>query len=301
MRNIFVINSARVFEQFCRAMAMGSGLLLIAIFVMMTLLGWPLIESGRFQALFSTEWNPQANSYGILPMVMGSLRITLLSLLFSLPMSLSAACLAEVLAPRPIRKLLLTAVRFMAGVPTVVYGFVAVFLLVPIMREYLIQGSGFSILTASLVLAVLISPTMIIFFVNGLQSVPSSYRTAADSLGARPMQKLFYLLLPQAYPSLLIGVVLGLGRAMGDTMISLMLAGNSVAMSESVIESGRTLTAHIALVIAADFSSMEFTTIFFCGLTLSLFTIFLILSIRLLGKIGIDKAIKVDIYEERKP
>ena len=275
-------------------MAMGSGLLLIAILLMMTILGWPLLESGRFLALFSTDWNPQGQSYGILPMVMGSLRITLLALLFSLPMSISAACLVELLAPRPLRRLLLITIRFMAGIPTVVYGFVAVFLLVPLMREYIVKGSGFSILTASLVLAVLIAPTMIIFFVNGMQSVPRSYCAAVDSLGARPMQKLVYLLLPQAYPTFLVGIVLGLGRAMGDTLISLMLAGNSVAMPDSVAESGRTLTGHIALVIAADFSSMEFTTIFVCGLTLSLFTIFLVLSIRLLGHFGADRVIKVE-------
>lgn len=282
-------------------MAMGSGLLLIAILLIMTFLGWPLIESGRFLALLSAEWNPQQHAYGILPMVMGSLRITLLAILFSVPMSISAACLAQVLAPRSVRRLLLITIRFMAGVPTVVYGFVAVFLLVPLMREYLIKGSGFSILTASLVLAILIAPTMIIFFVNGLQSVPKSYSNVADSLGARPMQKLLYLLLPQAYPTFLVGIILGLGRAMGDTMISLMLAGNSVALSNSITESGRTLTAHIALVIAADVSSMEFTTIFFCGLTLSLFTIFLIISIRLLGLLGNDHTVKLDGYSKRRP
>lgn len=281
-------------------MAMGGGLLLIAILLIMTTLGWPLVENGRFLALFSSEWNPRQHAYGILPMVMGSLRITLLALLFSLPMSISAACLTEVLAPRPVRRLLLVTIRFMAGIPTVVYGFVAVFLLVPLMREYLIRGSGFSIITAALVLAVLIAPTMIIFFVNGLQGVPRSYSSAVDSLGARPMQKLVYLLLPQAYPTFLVGIILGLGRAMGDTMISLMLAGNSVALPNSITESGRTLTAHIALVIAADVSSMEFTTIFFCGLTLSLFTIFLIISIRLLGLFGSDRRVGLDDYDERQ-
>lgn len=296
-----MINAEKKFEQFCRAMAMGSGLLLITILLILTILGWPLIENGRVLALFSPEWNPRQHSYGILPMVMGSLRITLLALVFSLPMSISAACLAEVLAPRSVRRLLMIAIRFMAGIPTVVYGFVAVFLLVPLMREYLIQGSGFSILTASLVLAVLIAPTMIIFFVNGLQNVPESYSTAVDSLGARPMQKLLYLLLPQAYPTFLVGIILGLGRAMGDTMISLMLAGNSVALSNSITESGRTLTAHIALVIAADVSSMEFTTIFFCGLTLSLFTISLIISIRLLGRFGANHNIQLEDHNARKP
>lgn len=282
-------------------MAMGSGLLLLAIIFMMAWLGWPLVESGSFFALFSTVWNPREQSYGILPMVLGSVRITFLALLFSLPMSISAACLAEVLAPRSLRRFLLTAIRFMAGVPTVVYGFVAVFLLVPLMREYLVQGSGFSILTASLVLAVLISPTMIIFFVNGLQSVPRTYSVAVDSLGARPMQKLVYLLLPQSYPTFLVGTILGLGRAMGDTLISLMLAGNSVALPDSVAEPGRTLTGHIALVIAADFSSMQFTTIFACGLSLSMFSICIILSIRLLDHFGTSRTIQTETSREIAP
>ena len=261
-------------------------MLLIAILFLMVVLGWPLFESGQLGSLFAADWNPQQKSYGILPMVLGSVRITLLALLFSLPMSISAACLVELLAPRPLRRLLLLVIRFMAGVPTVVYGFVAIFLLVPLMREYIIEGSGYSILTASLVLAVLIAPTMITFFVNGMKSVPRSYCAVVDSLGARPMQKLIYLIIPQAYPTFLVGIVLGIGRAMGDTLISLMLAGNSVAIPDSVTESGRTLTGHIALVIAADFASMEFATIFACGLTLSLFTICLILSVRLLGRFG---------------
>ena len=271
---------------------MSSGLLLIAILLTMAVLGWPLIENGRLPALFSTIWNPREHSYGIVPMVLGSLRITVLALLFSLPISICAACLVALLAPRPLRRLLLFTIRFMAGVPTVVYGFVAVFLLVPFMREYLVEGSGFSILTASIVLGILIAPTMIIFFVNGLQSVPKPYCAAVDSLGARPMQKLIYLLIPEAYPTLLIGIILGLGRAMGDTLISLMLAGNSIAMPDSVTQSGRTLTAHIALVIAADFSSMEFTTIFACGIALSLFTVCFIVSIRLLNRFGTKRGLE---------
>ena len=161
---MIVLNREKNFEFLCRAMAMGSGFLLIAILLMMAILGWPLVENGRISALFSSNWDPRAQSYSIVPMMLGSLRITLLALLFSLPMSIATACLTEVIAPRPLRRVLQITVRFMAGVPTVVYGFVAVFLLVPFMREYLIYGSGFSILTASLVLAVLIAPTMIIFF-----------------------------------------------------------------------------------------------------------------------------------------
>ena len=171
-------------------------------------------------------------------------------------------------------------VRFMAGIPTVIYGFVAVFVLVPFMREQLSGGSGFNILTASIVLALLIAPTMIVFFVNGLGNVEKSYCLAVDALGGRPVQKLLYLLLPQAWPTVIAGVIMGFGRAMGDTLISLMLAGNSIAIPEGVFDSGRTLTAHIALVIAADFASMEFRSIFACGLVLYIFSVTAVILLR---------------------
>ncbi|EKD35014.1 MAG: phosphate ABC transporter permease [uncultured bacterium] len=174
----------------------------------------------------------------------------------------------------------------MAGIPTVIYGFVAVFLLVPFMREQLAGGSGLNILTASMVLALLIAPTMIIFFVGGLSSVNKGYCLAVDAMGGRPVQKLLYLQLPQAWPALIAGVIMGLGRAMGDTLISLMLAGNSVAVPHAATDAGRTLTAHIALVIAADFASMQFKSIFACGLALYVFTLIVVVLLRLLtGKL----------------
>jgi len=270
-------------ESLCKFAAVGSAMLTIAVFLMMVWLGWPLIESGQLVSVFAGEWNPRHGMWGIYSMLFGSLRIALLALLFSIPLSLGAACTAAVLAPLALRRLFMGVVRFMAGIPTVIYGFVAVFLLVPFMREYITGGSGFSILTASLVLSVLIAPTMIIFFVNGLTNVPHEFSLAVDALGAKPVQKLLYLLLPQSWQTIVAGIVLGFGRAMGDTLISLMLAGNSVAMPDSVMASGRTLTAHIALVIAADFDSLEFRTIFACGLALYFFTFLVVALLRLLN------------------
>lgn len=247
-------------------------MLIIAVLLLTLWLGWPVIRDGQLLSMLTGTWDPDNAQYGIYPMLVGSIRISLLALFFSVPLSLGASFTIVALAPRMIRKPLLAIVRFMAGIPTVIYGFVAVFLLVPFMREYIIGGSGFSIFTASLVLSILIAPTMIIFFVNGLSSVPRDYCLAVDALGAGAVQKLLYLLVPQAWPTIIAGVILGLGRAMGDTLISLMLAGNSVALSDTTMASGRTLTAHIALVIAADFDSIEFRSIFVCGLVLYCFT-----------------------------
>ena len=272
---------------FFRLSAVGSAVLTIAVFIMMLWLGWPLLESGQLLSLLVQEWNPRHELYGIYPMLVGSIRISLLALFFSVPLSLGVSFVVTVFAPRSLRNVLLAVVRFMAGIPTVIYGFVAVFLLVPFMRDYLTGGSGFSIFTASLVLGVLIAPTMVIFFVNGLTNVSADYCRAVEALGAKPVQKLLYLLVPQAWPTIVAGIILGLGRSMGDTLISLMLAGNSVALSNTALASGRTLTAHIALVIAADFSSIEFKTIFACGLVLYLFTLFFVACFRLISRQGI--------------
>lgn len=250
---------------------------------MMLVLGWPLLSSGQFFTLLSEEWLPGMEVYGIYPMLIGSLTISVLALCFSLPISLGTAFVAATLAPRPCRKAVLAMVRFMTGVPTVVYGFVAVFLLVPFMREQLTGGSGLNILTASMILAILIAPTMIVYFVGGLGNVDKSYCLAVDALGGSPVQKLLYLQLPQAWPIVVAGIIMGLGRAMGDTLISLMLAGNSVAVPHAASDAGRTLTSHIALVIAADFASMQFKSIFACGLVLYVFTLIVVVLLRLLG------------------
>jgi phosphate transport system permease protein len=263
-----------------RLAAFGCGFLTIAVFMMMLYLGWPLLTSGQFFVLLSQNWLPEQNIYGIYPMLTGSIAIAILSLCLSLPISLGTAFIAATLAPPRLRKVVMIMVRFMAGIPTVIYGFVAVFLLVPFMREQLAGGSGLNILTASLVLALLIAPTMIVFFVNGLGNVDKSYCLAVDALGGRPIQKLLYLQLPQAWPTIIAGIIMGFGRAMGDTLISLMLAGNSIAVPHSVVDSGRTLTAHIALVIAADFASMEFKSIFACGLVLYGFSVIVVMLFR---------------------
>jgi len=265
-----------------RLAAFGCAFLTIAVFGMMLFLGWPLLSSGQFFVLLTREWLPSQEIYGIYPMIAGSMTIALLALCLSLPISLGTAFVAATLAPQRLRKVVLVTVRFMAGIPTVIYGFVAVFLLVPFMREQLAGGSGLNILTASMVLALLIAPTMIVFFVNGLGNVARSYCLAVDALGGKPVQKLLYLQLPQAWPTVLAGVILGFGRAMGDTLISLMLAGNSIAVPRGVFDSGRTLTAHIALVLAADFASMEFKSIFACGLVLYTFSVVVVILLRYL-------------------
>ena len=264
--------SRSLIEWFFFLSAALCGLLTLALFLLMFWFGLPLLGEGQTLQLFQGRWNPSQGQYSIYPMLVGSLSIALLAMLFSLPLSLGTSFLITTLAPKRLAGLLLDTIRLMSGIPTVIYGLVAVFLLVPIMRESLAKGNGMCILTAAMVLAILIAPTMIIFFVNALRSIPIHFILAADALGASKVDRLIHILLPQAWPGILTGILMGLGRALGDTMISLMLAGNALAMPQSVTDSARTLTAHIGLVIADDFESLEFRSIFACGMVLYIFT-----------------------------
>lgn len=261
--------------------AVFSGLLTVAVFFFLFYFGLPLMQSGQLADLLFSSWAPDKGLYGIYPMLTTSLTLAVLSMLISFPVSLGCSFIITSLAPVRLRRVLLTMVRVMTGIPTVVYSFAALFLLVPLMRNLVGHGSGMSILTAAPVLALVIAPTMILFFVNSFTGVSSSFTLAVDALGGSEIQKLLYVIIPQAWPGIVNGVLLGFGRAMGDTMVSLMLAGNSTAVPESMTESARTLTAHIALVMAFDFDSMEFKSIFVCGLFLYILTAALMLLFRM--------------------
>jgi phosphate transport system permease protein len=255
----------------------------VTIFGFMVVLGLPLIEGGHAFTLLSKPWMPGSGSYGIYPMIAGTLAIAFLGLAFAFPLSIGCACMVSVLGPRPVSLVLRKVVELMTGIPTVIYGFVGIFLLVPIVRDLFEHGSGMCILTASLMLAILVSPTMILFFSDSFSRVPQSYLTAIDALGGNKVQKLFYVILPCGRNGVVIGLILALGRAIGDTLIALMLAGNATGGPDSLLDSARTLTSHIALVIAADYESLEFKSIFACGMVLYLFAALAALAVRFIG------------------
>ena len=260
-----------------------SVLLTILILGFMVILGLPLFEGGLFFDLLTKPWSPHQGLYGIYPMVLGTLAIAFLGVLFGFPLSLGCASLISVLGPKTVSSFLKRIVQLMTGVPTVIYGFVGIFLLVPFIRELFQAGSGMCVLSASLMVAILVSPTMILFFSDSFNQVPKSYLNAVDSLGGSRVQKFLYVVLPCAWKGVLTGLILGVGRALGDTLIALMIAGNAVQAPSSVLDSARALTSHIALVIAADYESFEFKSIFACGIVLYLFTTVIVIGIRTLG------------------
>lgn len=149
--------------------AVCSGLLTAAVFIFLLIFSLPLLQNGQLTALLLSSWAPDKGMYGIYPMLTTSLTLACLSLAISFPISLGCSFVITALAPARLRRFLLSMVRLMTGIPTVVYSFAALFLLVPFMRNILGQGSGMCILTAAPVLALLIAPTMIIFFVGSLK------------------------------------------------------------------------------------------------------------------------------------
>ena len=249
----------------------ASTVIILAILVFMVVLGLPHFKGNSFFTILTGPWAPQQGLYGILPMISGTLWIALLATTFCLPLSLGTSFVMTSLGGLRLRRALGVLVRFMTGIPTVIYGFVGIFLLVPLIREGF-GGSGMCVLTAGIMLALLISPTMILFFTDSLHSVNSSYLEAAKALGANRVQRLLYVMVPKAIGGMTSGFILALGRALGDTLIALMLAGNAIQAPHGILEPARTLTAHIALVKAADFDSLEFRSIFACGIILYLFT-----------------------------
>jgi len=240
----------------------------------------PIFTQNIFVGMFSTHWNPDAGQYGLLPMVAGTLTVALLATAIGFVGALAAALHWEGMRPGRLRTLLYRAAMVAGAIPTVVYGLVGVLILVPWLREYVVAGSGWSILSAGVMLSLVIWPTMVLFLIDTFRGTPVEFATITSALGGERVQYQIGLLLPFHRRSIGIALALGLARAMGDTMIALMLAGNSIQMSGSLLDAVRTLPAHIALLFAGDFDSPAFRSIFVSGLIL------MGLAVLLLGIIG---------------
>ncbi len=263
--------------------AILSASITISILSFMLFFSLPLFKGGEVAEFFTFGWNPYEGRFGILPMMAGTGIIAFLALFIATPFGIGCSALISVFPKQSFGIFLRKAVEFMTGIPTVIHGFVAIFLLVPFIREIFEKGTGICVLSASIMLAFLILPTIVLFLSDAFNAVPKSYLDAADSLGATPVQKLIYVIIPSTWKGIISGLVLAAGRAVGDTLISLMIAGNALQIPRGLDDAARTLTAHIALIIASDYESPEFKSIFICGLILFFFTTLIVLFLRLLG------------------
>lgn len=207
--------------------------------------GLPAIAKiGPLKFLTGTEWRPSNNVFGILPMIVASLYVTGGAIVVGVPIAIFTAVFMARYCPKKIYKPLKSGIELMAGVPSIVYGFFGLVLLVPLIRK-LFGGTGTSMLAASLLLGMMILPTIIGPTESAIRSVPENYYEGSLALGATKERSIFFVMLPAAKSGILAAVVLGIGRAIGETMAVIMVAGNQPRMPKGLLEGLRTLTANI--------------------------------------------------------
>ncbi len=248
-------------------------LLLITVFIFAQ--GLPLIFKVGFKNFFSTHWAPTKGHFGIISMIVGSLFVTFGALIVGVPLGLACAIFLAEFSPPAMQKTLKPIIELLAGIPSVVYGFIGIVILVPLVRE-LFGGSGFSILTSSLVLGIMILPTIVSISYDSLIAVPQTYREGSFALGATKWQTVLMVLFPAARSGIIASIILGMGRAIGETMAVIMIAGNALKIPHSILDSVRTITSTIALELGYS-TGYHRLALFACGSVL--FIIIIILNI----------------------
>jgi phosphate transport system permease protein len=264
--------ASRYVEVLLQSATVFSALVVLFLLGFLIYFTLPLFAKGEFAELFSLHWRPFHGQFGILPMVFGTLALAISALLIAYPVGLGICLFVHGLGPGWLARPVLLLIHGMSGIPTVVYGFVTVFLMVPFLRNNFSHGSGFSLLAASLTLSILILPTIVLLINSQLQQTVPALRLTAIALGIPRVQELIRISLPASSYGLLAAAIMGFGRAVGDTLIALMVAGNATQIPESALDSIRTLTAHIALVVATDSQNTTYHSLFACGLILFLTT-----------------------------
>lgn len=245
--------------------------------------GIPAIgKIGVADFLFGETWRPSNDIYGILPMILGSIYVTAGAIILGVPIALLTSVFLAYYCPKRMYPVLQSAVSLMAGVPSVVYGFFGLVMIVPTMQQ--ITGrDGSNMLTASILLAIMILPTIVGVTESAIRSVPGSYYEGSLALGATHERSVFCAILPAAKSGLIAGVVLGIGRAIGETMAVIMVAGNQARMPAGLLRGIRTLTSNIVLEMgyAAD---LHREALIATGVVLFVFILIINLAVSMLNR-----------------
>ena len=205
-----------------------------------------MVEIGVGDFLLGTKWKPSIDVYGIMPMILGSFYVTVGALVIGVPVGILTAIFMAYFCPEKLYGILKPAVELLAGIPSVVYGFFGLVMLVPLVRDNF-GGTGFGILTASILLGIMLLPTVISVAEAALHAVPKSYYEGALALGADHIHSVFSIIVPAAKSGIFAAIVLGIGRAIGETMAVIMVAGNQARIPQSLLDGVRTMTANIVI------------------------------------------------------
>ena len=239
--------------------------------------GLPTIGEVNFLTLIGDRWYPIEDFFGILPLISGSLVVTVGATVIAVPFGIATAIYISEIAPRWVREFLKPFVEILGGIPSVVLGFIGIIILSPYLRVLLSLPTGLSAFTGSLLLGAIAIPTIVSVAEDALDAVPRSYRDAALAIGATEWQTIWMVTLPAARSGVLTAIMLGVGRAIGETMIVAIAAGAGSAFTFNPFQAAETMTGHIVRISGGDISydSIDYNSIFAIGLLLFFMTLIL--------------------------
>ncbi len=250
-----------------------ASLLLIAGFILKE--GLPfMLKVGVRDFLLASDWDPQAGKFGIYPMIVASLYVAFGAMLIGAPLGVAGAIFLNEFVPKPVMRVVKPTIELLAGIPSVVFGFLGVMVLAPFIRQNM-GGPGLSVLAAAVILGIMVLPTVISISSDAIGAVPNSYREGALALGATRWQSVYMVTIKAAWSGIIASIILAMGRALGETMAVIMVAGNTVKIPHSVTDPVRTLTANIALEMA-NATGMAREALFATGVVL--FVVIMILN-----------------------
>lgn len=263
-------------EQLIRLMGVSAIGLVLLILLFLIREGTPALLEVPLHNLMGERWYPTFDIYGLLPLILGSLLVTVGAIAISLPLGVATAVFIGEMAPEWVRELLKPAIEIIAGIPSVVVGFIGIQVVSPLVRELSRAPTGLTALTGVLLLAYMALPTIISIAEDALDAVPQSYRNAAYALSATQWQTIWRVVLPAARPGIITAVMLGVGRAIGETMTVMMVAGNAARMPlglDAFLRPVRTMTATIAAEMGeVARGSTHYHVLFVVGLVLFIVT-----------------------------
>lgn len=253
-------------------------IIIISLFIFYR--GVPLVTKvGLVDFIFNTNWLPTRGSFGIGAMFIGSLAVTFTSLLWAVPVGLLTAIFMAEIAPSKVGQLMAELVSLLAGIPSVVYGFFGLIVIVPFVRDHF-GGNGLSVFTGALILGIMILPTIITISRDSILAVPEDYKINSLALGASHHQTIGRVILPAARSGIVSAVVLGMGRAVGETMAVVMVTGNSTIIPDSILSPVRTMTSNIVLEMGYATGDHQ-AALFATGVVLFIFIVLLNLSVNI--------------------
>ena len=272
----------KIVEAFLFLCASVAVLSVVVISVFIFIKGTPAIAKiGLFKFIFGMVWNPSADLYGIFPMIVGSIYLTIGAIIVGVPIGLLTAVFLSELAPKWLTKIITPAVELLAGIPSVVYGFFGLIIIVPFIDK-IFGGGGNSMLAGIIIVSIMILPTIINISRTSIKAVPSIYKEGSLALGASNIETIFKVVIPAAKSGILASIVLAIGRAIGETMAVILVAGNTPMIPTSIVSSFRTMTAHIAMEMSYA-SGLHLEALFATGVVLFVFIMALNLTLNLLS------------------